>query len=120
MDDSEFNLEHFAKLFDAALTSDTPSVKKALRNFMMVASLVEAYDSEDAPEGPFRRLLLRIDSLERTVIQLQQQLMQQETRTEMHRKYKEQYPTLSSTWTSAYINDYDINDLMKGLGKGSV
>lgn len=137
MDDSEFNLEHFAKLFDAALTSDNPSVKKALRNFMMVASLVEANNSDDNPEGPFHRLLERLDSLDQKVTYLQQQIIQQETQADMLRKYKEQYKqyttgwpssytdtikytTDANTWKSSYINDYDINDLMKRLGKGSV
>ena len=41
-EDDEVDLYQFAKLFDAAIASNTPSVKKALRNFMLIASIAEA------------------------------------------------------------------------------
>jgi hypothetical protein len=41
-EDNEVDLYQFAKLFDAAIASNNPGVKKALRNFMLVASIAEA------------------------------------------------------------------------------
>lgn len=58
----DFNIEEFAKMFDAALASDNPAVKKSLRNFLMVMAIV---DSENTREpGPMQTLLKRLDTLE--------------------------------------------------------
>jgi hypothetical protein len=38
----DFDVREFAKMFDAALASDNLAVKKALRNFMMIAAIVHA------------------------------------------------------------------------------
>ena len=46
----DHDLYQLASIIDAALTSDTPAVKKALRNFLLVASIAEA--NEDSPKGP--------------------------------------------------------------------
>lgn len=62
----DFDLEEFTKMFDAALASDNPAVKKALRNFMMVTALVHSQESDDeSVPGPFETLLKKIDDLER-------------------------------------------------------
>jgi hypothetical protein len=62
MDD--FDITAFAKMFDAAIASDNPAVKKALRNFMMIAALAE---SEKDITGPFESLFNRMDALEREI-----------------------------------------------------
>ena len=55
----EFNIEEFAKMFDAALASDNPAVKKALRNFMTVTALVHAQEEVNNDEllKPVRKAL---------------------------------------------------------------
>lgn len=52
----EFDITEFAKMFDAALASNNPAVKKALRNFMLIVS-----------KGPFSELFRKIDSLTRRI-----------------------------------------------------
>ena len=90
----DFDLEEFAKMFDAALASDNPAVKKALRNFMMVAAIVHAQDNNDSERitGPLETLIKRVETLDRTVRELQN------TRTyrDQYRDYKDYYN--NPTW----------------------
>lgn len=63
----EFDVKEFARMFDAALASDNPAVKKALRNFMMVAAIVHAQEMDTAEQslGPLETLLKKVSDLER-------------------------------------------------------
>jgi hypothetical protein len=61
MDD--FDITAFAKMFDAALASDNPAVRKALRNFMMIAAITES-ENNSSVVGPFGSLLSRMDDME--------------------------------------------------------
>lgn len=57
-DQSDFDLEAFADLFDTAMTSDNPAVKKAFKNLMMIAAIVNAENKNEAiVKGPMRRLV---------------------------------------------------------------
>lgn len=88
----DFDLEEFAKMFDAALASDNPGVKKALRNFMIVTALVHAQeDGDERIMGPLETLVKKVGDLERMVYELQN------TRT-----YKDQYKDYynNPTWVS--------------------
>jgi hypothetical protein len=91
-----FDLNEFAQMFDAALASDNPSVKKALRNFMMVAAIVHAQELNETERnmGPFETLLKEVGDLKRMVYELQN------TRT-----YKDQYRDYynNPTWGTPYI-----------------
>lgn len=63
----DFDLKEFARMFDTALASDNPAVKKALRNFMMVTALVHSQeDAENNKEsaGPLETLLKQLDDLQ--------------------------------------------------------
>lgn len=63
-DQADFDLETFVDLFDTAMTSDNPTVKRALRNLLMVVSIAQAEDTkQDA--GPLRRLVEDINHLNR-------------------------------------------------------
>ena len=68
----DFDIHEFAKMFDAALASDNPSVQKSLRNFMMVAAIAESDIERD--RGPFQQLFERLDSLEQEHHRLKQKL----------------------------------------------
>jgi len=70
-EDNEVDLYELARLFDAALASNNRSVKKALRNFMLVASIVEAEEISAGP-GPLASILSRISTLEKEVITINQ------------------------------------------------
>ena len=61
------SLKILIELFDVALESDNPAVKKALRNFMMVAAIVHAQELDDNERevGPFETLIKKVSDLER-------------------------------------------------------
>lgn len=82
-DSSDFDLETFIDLFDTALSSDNPSVKRALKNLLMIATLV---DSDLTPEqrvkGPLRRLVEDLRDVNRRIDVLQElQAQRQYVRT---------------------------------------
>jgi hypothetical protein len=82
-DSSDFDLETFIDLFDTALSSDNPAVKRALKNLLMIATLV---DSDLTPEqrvkGPLRRLVEDLRDVNRRIDRLQEeQAQRQYTRT---------------------------------------
>lgn len=88
----DFDLKEFTQMFDAALASDNPAVKKALRNFMMVTALVHAQeDVDERTMGPLETLVKKVGDLERMVYELQQH-----NRTT--RDYKDYYYGNNTTW----------------------
>lgn len=126
MYDDEFDIQQFAKLFDAALASDNPSVKKALRNFMMVASIAEAEHTATSPR-PLSQVLEKVDILEGRLQAVEKELMNghyaRQKAKEMARDYSwDQYTT---TWpgtttkavdyTSNKVLDYDIDYISRLL-----
>ena len=84
----QFDLKEFAQMFDAALASDNPAVKKALRNFMMVAAIVHAQElnEDERLAGPFETLLKKVQDLESMVRELQNNRSYKE-----HKYYKDYY-----------------------------
>jgi hypothetical protein len=68
----QFDITEFARMFDAALASDNPSVQKALRNFMMVAAIVHAQElsANEKIIGPLELLIRKVTDLERMVYDL--------------------------------------------------
>lgn len=73
-DSSDFDLEQFVDLFDTAMSSDNPAVKRALKNLLMIASLVDSdIPAEQRVEGPLRRLVDDINNLSRRIGQLEQE-----------------------------------------------
>lgn len=82
-DSSDFDLEQFVDLFDTALSSDNPAVKRALKNLLMIATLV---DSDITPEqrvkGPLRRLVDDLRDTNHRIDRLQEEQAQRNyTRT---------------------------------------
>jgi hypothetical protein len=123
----QFDLKEFAQMFDAALASDNPAVKKALRNFMMVAAIVHAQElnEDERLAGPFETLLKKVQDLESMVRELQNNRSYKE-----HKYYKDYYnnptwvyqPNTSvstssgTTWTdSSGYTGQDLSELMKDL-----
>jgi len=98
----DFDITEFAKMFDAALASDNPTVKKALRNFMMVAAIVHAQelDANEREMGPFEALLKKVQSLEAMVRELQNNRTYKDT-------YKDYYN--NHTWVSQPYTRYNTN-----------
>jgi len=86
----QFDITEFARMFDAALASDNPAVKKALRNFMLVAAIVHAEEQtgEGRPMGPLETLVKKVADLEHMMYKLQNE-----------RTYKDQYRDYNNpTW----------------------
>lgn len=71
---SDIDLETFVDLFDTALSSDNPAVKKALKNLMLITTMVQ---SEISPEqrmnGPLRQVIDDIKNLNRRLNSLESQ-----------------------------------------------
>ena len=110
----DFNLKEFAQMFDAALASDNPGVKKALRNFMMITALVHAQeDGDERIMGPLETLVKKVGDLERMVYELQNTRV-----TRDQRDYKDYYnnPTWISTGTP-YITSTTSTSGTTWMGK---
>lgn len=69
----DFDINEFAKMFDAALASDNPAVKKALRNFMMITAIVHAQELDEAERnmGPLETLVRKVLELDKRVRQVE-------------------------------------------------
>jgi endonuclease III len=125
---NKFNLEEFAKMFDAALASDNPAVKKALRNFMMVAAIVHAQEDDERQMGPLETLVKKVSDLERIVSDLQNTRTWKDHKEKYYQDYYNnptwvyQQPTTSVSTTSSQTwkdtlgySAEDIHELMKDL-----
>lgn len=126
----QFDLNEFAKMFDAALASDNPSVKKSLRNFMMIAAIVHAEEQTEAERlmGPLETLVKKVTELERIVYTLQSS---NKTKTYYdHNTYSNGSPTwvyqsptsitstssgTGKTWQDYNYNNLDVQHLLKEL-----
>lgn len=72
----DFDIQEFAKMFDAALASDNPSVKKALQNFMMVAAIVHSQEEVSSDErlmGPLETLISQIENLQNRLLRVEKE-----------------------------------------------
>ena len=71
---SDFDLETFVDLFDTALSSNNPAVQKALKNLLLITTMVQ---SELSPEqrinGPLRQVIDDIQNLNRRLGRLEDQ-----------------------------------------------
>lgn len=120
---TEFDLLEFAQMFDAALASDNPSVKKALRNFMMVAAIVHAQESNDGIgklAGPLETLINRVNDLEKLVQNLNKNTKYYD---DYYKKTYTNYPTwvyspntsTSTSTASSTVSPTDITSILKDL-----
>ena len=73
-DQADFDLETFVDLFDTALTSDNPTVRRAFKNLILVASIVQAEENGDTlANGPLRRLVEDVRNLNRRISNMEAQ-----------------------------------------------
>lgn len=67
-DQADFDLETFVDLFDTAMTSDNPAVKKAFKNLLLISAIVNSENSQSGlRHGPLRRLVEDIQHLNRRI-----------------------------------------------------
>lgn len=98
MNDDEFDIEKFIDLFDTAMTSDNPTVRRAFKNLLIVAALV---DSEAPPRsvGPMRGLYNQIDELRRRISQIET------------KKYQPNYPNTVGTYPSTNTPTWTVSNI---------
>ena len=69
MDDNEFDLEKFVDLFDTAMTSDNPTVKKAFKNLMLVAAIVN--DEDENQLRPLRHIVEKMKDIDKRITNIE-------------------------------------------------
>ena len=124
----QFDIKEFAQMFDAALASDNPAVKKALRNFMMVAAIVHAQElnEDERLEGPFESLLKKVQALESMVRELQNNRTYKDNYRDYYKDYIATNPTWvyspntsttsgTTTWPGTAVSTTELTDLLKDL-----
>lgn len=71
-DQADFDLETFVDLFDTAISSDNPTVQRALKNLILVSSIVNAQENvEGLRKGPLRRLVDDINNINKRLSNLE-------------------------------------------------
>jgi hypothetical protein len=71
---SDFDLETFIDLFDTAMSSDNPAVQKALKNLLLIATMVQSeLTPEQRVKGPLRQVIDDIQNLNRRLGRLEDQ-----------------------------------------------
>lgn len=76
IEESDTDLETLIELFDTALSSDNPAVKKALKNLLLISSLVNSEISDNEKfQGPLKRLFDGVQDLHRRIDVLQVELL---------------------------------------------
>jgi hypothetical protein len=70
-DHDDLSLERLVDMFDLALTSSDPRIIDALRNLMMISTLVAPETTSRKAPGPLRKIMQHIESVDRRVSQLE-------------------------------------------------
>lgn len=70
-DQADFDLETFVDLFDTAMSSDNPAVQRALKNLVLISTIVNAHNPDSLRTGPLRRVVEDIQTLKKRIGQLE-------------------------------------------------
>lgn len=107
MTDEDFDLETFVDLFDTAMSSDNPTVRRAFKNLMMVTALAEAENGNKT--GPLRNVVEKIKSYESRLSALEWQTNIKNSTIGtggVTGTYVSNNPTWISTMTNTYPSTY--------------
>lgn len=102
---TDFDIQEFARLFDAALASENPSVKKALRNFLLVAAIAESESNPEHLRGPFARLFKQIEEMNQRIVKLELDASMKSYKHDFEKQYMttpyttDKYAVPPSTWS---------------------
>jgi len=107
---SALDLEQFVDMFDTAMNSTNPTVKKCFNNLLIVVALAHAED--DAPVyGPLRSLLNTVHDLSTRIVNIENRMMAKPQTGgpagSPTTYYSIQPNTLTGTGSS-YVNGYGI------------
>jgi hypothetical protein len=94
-DQADFDLEIFIDLFDTAMTSNNPAVQKALKNLILISTLVDAKSDHGLRQGPLRRIIEDIKHLNQRLTSL-----------EIEKQYKTTYTPTPGSGTPNYPPGY--------------
>lgn len=79
---ADFDLETFVDLFDTAITSDNPAVKQALKNLLLIATMVQSETPKEKHiTGPLRQVIDDIQTLSRRLYNVETQRAHPQTPT---------------------------------------
>jgi hypothetical protein len=99
-DQADFDLEAFVDLFDTAMTSDNPAVKKAFKNLMLIAAIVNSENKDEAiRQGPMRRLVEDHQNLIRRLNNLENENIRKGNYT-ITPAPMPSYPNIGPTWVA--------------------
>mgnify|MGYP003341701545 FL=1 len=75
MSKENFDLNKFIDMFDTAMNSDNPTVKKCFNNLLLVVAIAHAEEDVDNIKGnkigPLRELVMKVDELERRILKIE-------------------------------------------------
>ena len=105
-------MEQLVKLFDFALSSDNPAVKKALKNLLLLVSIIEPEEESHRP-GPLRSLQDEIMKLRTEILRLSNDMsiIKEHNRTGRTTPYMPTgtYPNVyPTTYPTTYPNTWTI------------
>lgn len=107
-------MEQLVKLFDFALSSDNPAVKKALKNLLLLVSIIEPEEENHRP-GPLRSLQDEIMKLRTEILRLSNDmsLIKEHNRISRTTPYMPSVPgtypgTYPTTYPTTYPNSWTI------------
>lgn len=72
--DKELDLDRFVDMFDTAMNSDNPTVKKCFNNLLIVIALAHAENNE-VEKGPLRTLVDQVEHLTTRIIDLERSIL---------------------------------------------
>lgn len=95
-DQADFDLETFVDLFDTAMSSDNPAVKKALRNLIMISAIVNAENADATMrKGPLRRVIDDQNNIIRRLDRIENERVYPQSPTTIPTPY---IPNMPSPW----------------------
>lgn len=69
-DNTDIDLEMFVDMFDTAMNSQNPAVKKCFNNLLLIVALTHTSDATTHDVGPLRSLVNKVNELERRINQM--------------------------------------------------
>lgn len=117
--DDDFDLEAFIDLFDTAMSSNNPAVQKALKNLLMISTIVNSETpKKDQVIGPLRRMQDAMQSFNQRIAVLESR--QYQTGYNVTSDIAQNKNNITYTWSginpsTGYIVAQTANSLIPGI-----
>lgn len=122
-DQADFDLERFVDMFDEAMTSKDPRVVETLRSLLMIVTLTrpESNMEQGRREGPLRRLFEDMNTLNRSVGRLQEEIndlrFRESTKSRNPWDTKDPYTMAGATMLARDIDAQVMSQISTGLAQ---